>query len=1675
MRSIHRQLSNLRNSSNSSPSSPSRTDTLTLAQKYDQDRQRLIDCCFSKFDRDNNLHENYITHVRIIEDSYYPSAKPPPSSAQSHKKNRILALAVKRSGKVRLHKGRENNDSTFQIGRTWDLDDLASIDIDTSSQTGFNMFLGKSYYWETNSAKERTVFLKSICNIYSKYKNGELPKLTGFDADFSREINALARSESLSSKHSPTKSRSNSYATPNDQHNTKPVHQSNSISSQIFHHFPKSNSPHFNQKPASPTKSIHSIYSQQSQSQSQFAYQNHPSNTQLHQTNQLQYQNQNQNLPARMHTIGNNNNKNIQNNPQHNFENQPLPNHINQPISTFPNNPLSPVHPAIPGSPSHPYNQLKNKNFENGSTISNVDPSISIKNDNIRKNSLSTPQTPGTRSRKGSILNNPKFKQFEKLEKIEKVPLNDPTIRSLSGKVNQNKNIFDNPSFSSSSNSLAGKTPSIAHKKSLKNIGKQFENNSSTLSFQSTSSSLKKAPEIKVKTQILPKVRNYSNNTANSPIIIQSNTTINNNPNQTLPYSNLQDSTTIRSISTNDRNQVQINIQTQTQTQTQTQIQMQMPIVPSPGTISPLKMSPGVNILTEPQNNLTQTLPKLQPNDLHTIPSFQITTETPNSALKGVSFSDSTIPPVVDPNSAIINSSNVSTDNVLERKGHNHSSSIASIQFKSRRSNHFETEQEDARKEEKRINRQEENNNNNNDEDEDDDDDDQFYDSVSDHKYTNSDSQIETNPEIKIIINNEVQEIKHDNEASVSKNEDEVFNKSEKTKPRALKFAEEKEVIPSSNVETKHKRVISASSIRTEISPLEELLDEIDWKSSDDSKTIEKKLLKALASTEYESINSLISVSLNYPQINGSIDASIIECEKLDPLLTFFQVELGAFQDEINYIEQQGHGLQVKTTNKKLLWNELKDILANINLSDDELKILHSSPMSNSNEIMMVENVLISLYGAIKTIKGVGQDKEIDEDDIDEDKRNEEDLGEMRAVQERKNNYERTTNIFLSRFSDLLFDQFKFIFNELDGYFNKLLMQYTDLSMMNENLDFKIIIDALLKQFSKLFVFDSIILFAKKISSNDYYNFIKSYQTVFAKLFHNLIGSYKLNLSKLIKAELSENTLKTSFDLYNGNLTVHGTGNSNDLKLSEKSKTGLKRNQTLAKFRGADKNKKLKDQFKQIDASNKDSTGLNQQFKIMSIFSSGLEKSIYEKLKMFIVGFTNLIIHQQDFVVEFFHLSSYKYLEFEEYIKKYDSPEKRIQSYLSKKSYIDNRMELNNENASTIVNLIGWLFNNDINVVINYIVEVLNVNINLIPAIILLFEVQINSLNLGNQEFVLKNFINKGLNKIKLSWSTYISDEIRLIEKNVLMHLDTSKRIGILYSVKLYPKFVDKIESIIQLGGMDHNEINGFEIRRTMDKSYTDLGASFVKSLEKCYNDCQTIIVSTTTNASVGNLIDDSINGISSRMKSTLHSAEEHEEKTKINKAINLMKNTNYLVEKFSVSDNSLIMNFRTNCFKIYKDSLNIYISLVLQRPIGRLIDFIEGIENITSKNNISGKIIDPTKISGYNRSSLKKLLSFYDYREIHKGIETLYKRVEKHLLDFEEKERDLSNFNIDEKDVNKIEFQLLGKVWKSIENEFITLSARFENILMNYYKDIEIQFLQTEMVQAFASINKQH
>lgn len=142
-------------------------------------RDRIIRSLFNEKNDTGATVESYITHVKIYEDVEYPTQPPPQSNSPDKLKERYILLSVLANGRVRMHKSRGNENGTFQIGKTWNLDDLQKVQ--DTDRRGMIVTLLKPYYWTMESVKDKYTFVSALTKVYKKYTGGRMFALIDFD------------------------------------------------------------------------------------------------------------------------------------------------------------------------------------------------------------------------------------------------------------------------------------------------------------------------------------------------------------------------------------------------------------------------------------------------------------------------------------------------------------------------------------------------------------------------------------------------------------------------------------------------------------------------------------------------------------------------------------------------------------------------------------------------------------------------------------------------------------------------------------------------------------------------------------------------------------------------------------------------------------------------------------------------------------------------------------------------------------------------------------------------------------------------------------------------------------------------------------------------------------------------------------------------------------------------------------------------------------------------------------------------------------------------------------------------------------------------------------------------------------------------------------------------------
>ena len=134
--------------------------------------------------------------------------------------------------------------------------------------------------------------------------------------------------------------------------------------------------------------------------------------------------------------------------------------------------------------------------------------------------------------------------------------------------------------------------------------------------------------------------------------------------------------------------------------------------------------------------------------------------------------------------------------------------------------------------------------------------------------------------------------------------------------------------------------------------------------------------------------------------------------------------------DDVAFIEAQSQGLQVQTANQKLLQSELQNLLKTLSISADDLRPLQEATLEGVEGVYQMETVLSMLYKAMLTIDSdIGQNKKRLADAAGDSSSvgvyADTEIGQMRAIREKKDQYRAESTYFLQRLRQFMSVAFK--------------------------------------------------------------------------------------------------------------------------------------------------------------------------------------------------------------------------------------------------------------------------------------------------------------------------------------------------------------------------------------------------------------------------------------------------------------------------------------------------------------------------------------------------------------------------------------------------------------------------------------------------------------------------
>ncbi|KAG8224578.1 hypothetical protein J437_LFUL003097 [Ladona fulva] len=165
------------------------------------------------------------------------------------------------------------------------------------------------------------------------------------------------------------------------------------------------------------------------------------------------------------------------------------------------------------------------------------------------------------------------------------------------------------------------------------------------------------------------------------------------------------------------------------------------------------------------------------------------------------------------------------------------------------------------------------------------------------------------------------------------------------------------------------------------------------------------------------------------------------------------------------------------------------------------------------------------------------------------------------------------------------------------------------------------------------------------------------------------------------------------------------------------------------------------------------------------------------------------------------------------------------------------------------------------------------------------------------------------------------------------------------------------------------------------------------------------------------------------------------------------MENFHHLYALLSQLKIAVLDSLRKEAKQKYSEALKAYVTQYFGRPLEKLNLFFEGVQAKVSQG------VKESEISfqmAFSKQELRRVIREYPAREVKKGLESLYRKVEKHLCEEE---------------------NLLQVVWRAMQEEFIQQYKSIEELIQRCYPGsmITLDFTIEDILEFFSEIARSH
>ncbi|KAF3939974.1 hypothetical protein ABW19_dt0210613 [Dactylella cylindrospora] len=720
-------------------------------------------------------------------------------------------------------------------------------------------------------------------------------------------------------------------------------------------------------------------------------------------------------------------------------------------------------------------------------------------------------------------------------------------------------------------------------------------------------------------------------------------------------------------------------------------------------------------------------------------------------------------------------------------------------------------------------------------------------------------------------------------------------------------------------------------------------------------------------------------------ELTRQLDETLAQCDELDGLLTLYAVELMSLQDDIAYIENQSQGLQVQTANQKTLQKELELLLQTISIAPEEIETLQNAKVQ-ADQLATIESSLSVLYKAILTIDpSVGSKALNSEASSEEAPIGDSGMGKMVALKDKKDKYTNDCRAFSRR----LIEYMKIKYRQDLMTLVEPAGAITPTGKSNPKSPTTIVRPKPQSHnavYISLYKFSGLVLFTKDVDIASYFNLVKDYTAAVKDQFTEEIRGNVWGWKKIMRKPTSEDQEI---------LFTHTE------KESEGGVTGTVR--TLTVKRAATRARAFKSPLSDGSAKSEKEKAQDGRLPGNECFAG------------FIDDIVPLVASEQNFLSEFFHMSSVNQSQtFLEFVQT-GHPDDRLPGDLGRRRVPEQDKLVAKTLYETMSEIFGFLGGE-----MQKFVSVITGNDPLQGVgVIYAVEKKLGQFREGtNQEFLVKCLL-KLNEQMKGVFIKFLKEQVRAIEATKVKY---RKKRTVLEFIRSFPLFSAKIEDQLPPEQLTNES---FEIREMVNNGYSIINRAMF----------------------------DAMQAIAKQTPSANTQSMDPEDKESLNYHIMIIQNMDHYTEELEVRNNSVLQDFKQKAEDEFKEHMALYVGAVIRRYLEKTLDFVEGVEALE-------QTLTPEEIlnkKNYTKLKFRDILNDHQKEisgsHVKDGIKQLVKRVTKHFGD----EGHLDPLSV--------------RILKEAENEYLKLVNRMNALLQGTYRDqgLEMPLKREDVTAAFA------